>query len=225
VLSGAATAALFAGLSACVAPPALSSVPDATPSGHATPASSGPPEPLSSPSQALYVSRLIVQRAEPSASTRVSLADWRFRVSGRVGKPLELTYDDLGRFPKVPQTSALHCVEGWSVADLRWEGIRLATLLEAVEPAPSARWLTFDTFPGVYRDSLSIEQARLPDVLLAYRLGDAPLTDDLGFPLRLIVPRMHAYKSVKWLSGIRLVDAQDEGFWEQRGYPADAWFS
>lgn len=232
VIAAAIGAGLLFGLDACAVPPLASS--SATPEagadggpatgGRATAsATPGTSEPRSAPSRAVYTSRLTVQRAEPADATNVVLADWRLRVDGLVGKPLELAYDELARFPKVEQTSALHCVEGWSVADLRWEGIRLATLLDAVEPSPSASWVTFDTFPGVYRDSLSLDQARLPDVLLAYRCADAPLTPDLGFPLRLVVPRMYGYKSVKWLSRITLVDSRESGYWERVGYPPDAW--
>jgi DMSO/TMAO reductase YedYZ molybdopterin-dependent catalytic subunit len=212
VLAAASGATLLASLGGCAAPPE-------------TAAPAPPDAPRAAPSQALYRQQLIVQRAEPTGTTRIAAADWRLKVGGLVGKPLELAYDDLARFPRTAQTSALHCVEGWSVADLRWEGIRLAALLEAVEPLAAAAWVTFDTFPGVYRESLSLEQARLADVLLAYRLGDAPLTDDLGFPLRLVVPRMYGYKSVKWVDRITLSDKREAGYWVARGYPADAWLS
>ena len=244
VLAAAAGAGLLVGLGACAAPSSSQAPPRvgsgstsadgaaASAGGNETAGESGAPatskqaasEPRAAPSRAAYLQKLVVQRAEASQATKVaSLADWRLRVGGLVGKPLELTYEDLASFPRVAQASALHCVEGWSVADLPWEGIRLATLLDAVEPGASARWVTFDTFAGVYRDSLSIEQARLPDVLLAYRLGNAPLTEDLGFPLRLVVPRMYGYKSVKWLDRITLAAKRDLGYWESAGYPADAW--
>lgn len=83
--------------------------------------------------------------------------------------------------------------------------------------------MTFETFGGGHRDSLSLEQARLTDVLVADRLGDAPLAENLGFPLRLVVPRMYGYKSVKWLGRITLAAERVRGFWEAYGYQPDAW--
>ncbi len=213
-------AGLIVGLGACAAP---AQTPGGAPSAGEDVAPSATPELRSAPSRATYYPKLVVQLAEAADETRIKLADWRLRVGGLVAKPLDLTYDDLARFPRVAQTSALHCVEGWSVADLRWEGIRLGTLLDAVEPSATARWVTFDTFGGGYSDSLSLEQARLPDILLADRLADAPLPESLGFPLRLVVPRMYGYKSVKWLGRLTLAADRDLGFWEKNGYAPDAW--
>lgn len=77
--------------------------------------------------------------------------------------------------------------------------------------------------PGVYTDALSLEQARRPDILLAYRADNAPLAEVQGFPLRLVIPPMYGYKGVKWVNGLELTDRSLEGYWEVRGYPVDAW--
>jgi len=59
-------------------------------------------------------------------------------------------------------------------------------------------------------------------VLLADTLDGAPLPDDHGGALRLVVPAQMGYKSVKWVTRIELVDRLAKGYWEQRGYPVEA---
>jgi DMSO/TMAO reductase YedYZ molybdopterin-dependent catalytic subunit len=75
----------------------------------------------------------------------------------------------------------------------------------------------------VYSDSLTLEQARLPDTMIAHRANDAPLEEQHGYPLRLVVPSMYGYKSVKWLDRIELVRGRHLGYWEQRGWRPDPW--
>ncbi len=86
-------------------------------------------------------------------------ATYRLRVDGMVARPLDLTYDELLALPRVRQTSDFHCVEGWGVDDVRWEGLSLQSLMERVGPAEGARFITFHSMGGVYADSLTIEQA------------------------------------------------------------------
>ncbi|WP_258168793.1 molybdopterin-dependent oxidoreductase, partial [Paenibacillus sp. AR247] len=42
-------------------------------------------------------------------------------------------------------------------------------------------------------------------------------------PVRLIVPQMYTYKSVKWLNRIELIQGDHIGYWEERGYDKNAW--
>jgi DMSO/TMAO reductase YedYZ molybdopterin-dependent catalytic subunit len=148
---------------------------------------------------------------------------WRLDVGGLVGVPLTLTYDELRALPATHETRDFHCVTGWSVEDVRWTGVRVADLLERVQPRAGAKALRFVSSELPYVDSLTVEQATLPDVLLAYEMDGKPLSREHGAPVRLVMPRMYGYKSVKWVSRIELVRAAEPGFWEQRGYEADAW--
>ena len=79
------------------------------------------------------------------------------------------------------------------------------------------------SFDGTYTDSLTLEQARLPDVLVALTMLGGSVTHDHGGPVRLYVAPMYGYKSCKWLSEITVVNRVEHGFWEQRGYDTDAW--
>ncbi|MCL5256633.1 MAG: molybdopterin-dependent oxidoreductase [Chloroflexi bacterium] len=156
-------------------------------------------------------------------STAVDLRSWKLRVSGLVSTPVSLDINQVLALPGVVQTSDFRCVEGWQVRGVKWEGIRIQTLLEPAGAKPEAKYVIFHTVQGVYADALSLEQARRPDVLLAYRANGSPLAEVQGFPLRLVVAPMYGYKSVKWVNGLELTDKPFKGYWEVRTYPVDAW--
>jgi DMSO/TMAO reductase YedYZ molybdopterin-dependent catalytic subunit len=125
--------------------------------------------------------------------------------------------------PRADQVSDFHCVTGWSVNDVRWAGVRIGELLDRVGARKSAHGLRFVSAENPYDDSLTVEQALLPDVMLAYEMDGAPISRPHGAPLRLVMPRMYGYKSVKWVQHIEVQDAPRPGYWEQHGYDADAW--
>ncbi len=56
------------------------------------------------------------------------------------------------------------------------------------------------------------------EVLLATHHDGQPLPLDHGFPLRLIVPHLYGWKSVKWVRSFEVLDHDEAGFWEQNGY-------
>jgi len=148
---------------------------------------------------------------------------WSLTIDGLVERKLTLGYDELRRLPAAEQVSAFHCVTGWTVHGVRWRGIRLHRLLDLAGPLPSSRALRFVSTERPYEDSLTIEQARLPDVMLALDLDGAPLSRPHGAPVRLVIPEMYGYKGVKWLERIEVVADQPTGYWENLGYDQDAW--
>ncbi len=148
---------------------------------------------------------------------------YRLSVSGLVRRPATFTLADLQAMPSVRFVRQFQCVTGWRVPGVHWEGVRLEHLLELVGVASGATSLSFESYDGVDTESLTLEQARLPDVIVAYRMLGAPVTAEHGGPVRLYVAPMFGYKSLKWLSGIRVVDRVQPGYWEQNGYPVNGW--
>jgi DMSO/TMAO reductase YedYZ molybdopterin-dependent catalytic subunit len=134
-----------------------------------------------------------------------------------------LTYDDLRALPQAKQVSTFHCVTGWSVKDVRWAGVRFEHLLDLVEPLPEATAIRFVSMEEPYDDSLTLEQAKLPDVMLAYDMDGKPLSRPHGSPARVVIPDMYGYKGVKWLTRMELVTQEPTGYWEDRGYDQNAW--
>ncbi len=153
----------------------------------------------------------------------VDRATWRLKIDGLVERPLELSYADLRALPRARQVSDFHCVTGWSVAGVRWGGVRFRDLLAAARPLPNAAAVGFFSADGSYSDSLTMEQAGLADSMLAYELDGRPLTRPHGAPARVVIPQMYGYKGVKWVNRITLLDQPLDGYWEHRGYDRDAW--
>ena len=150
-------------------------------------------------------------------------ATFRLTVGGLVDRPAGFSLQELRAMPRADQVSDFHCVTGWSVSGVRWGGVRIADLLERVGADKNAHGLRFVSAELPYEDSLTVEQALLPDVMLAYAMDGGPISRPHGAPVRLVMPRMYGYKSVKWVQHIEVQAAPAEGFWEQHGYDADAW--
>jgi DMSO/TMAO reductase YedYZ molybdopterin-dependent catalytic subunit len=148
---------------------------------------------------------------------------WRLEIGGLVRKPVSLTYAQLRALPRAEQVSDFHCVTGWSVKNVRWAGVRFRELLALAQPLPSARAVRFVSMEQPYVDSLTLDQALLPNVLLAHELDGRPLSRPHGAPARVVIPEMYGYKGVKWLTRMELVDHEETGYWEGLGYDQDAW--
>jgi len=88
---------------------------------------------------------------------------------------------------------------------------------------PEGGALEFVSAETPYTDYLTMKQASLHDVLLAYEMDGKPLPREHGAPLRLVIPDMYGYKNVKWLNAINVVPSAQDGYWEALGYDRDAW--
>ena len=155
----------------------------------------------------------------PSRTT----ADYRLKVHGLVDTPFTLTYDELAALPPTRLDRDFQCVTGWRVLGVKWQGVRLSDLLDRAGVQSGGTALRLTSFDGAYTESLTMEQARLKDVMVAYQLDRKPISSDHGGPVRLYVAPMYGYKSVKWLDGIEVIDKVIPGYWEERGYSIDAW--
>lgn len=150
-------------------------------------------------------------------------ATWKLEITGLVDKPIKLTYDDLLGMAPTIQDSVFHCVTGWSVANLTWQGVSLQSIVDLAKPLVGAKALLFFSSDGAYTDSLTLGQATKSDVILAYNMNGKALPLDQGMPIRLLVPEMYGYKSVKWVNKIEFAPKPVAGYWEVRGYDVDAY--
>jgi DMSO/TMAO reductase YedYZ molybdopterin-dependent catalytic subunit len=154
---------------------------------------------------------------------KIKPSDYRLKVSGLVQRPMTFTMADLEAMPVTSFVKTFQCVTGWKVPDVHWEGVQLSHILDTVGMKSGAVALTFESYDGADSESLTIDQARLPDVIVAYRMLGAPVTTVHGGPVRLYVAPMFGYKSLKWLSAIRVVNEVHPGYWEYNGYPVNGW--
>jgi DMSO/TMAO reductase YedYZ molybdopterin-dependent catalytic subunit len=151
-------------------------------------------------------------------------AAYRLTVNGRVKHPQVLTIGDLRALPATRLVRDFQCVTGWRVPKVHWEGVRLSVLLDMAGVQPSGRALRFESFDGLYTESLTLAEAYRPDVIAAYSMLGGGVSRDHGGPVRLYVAPMYGYKSLKWLSRIEVVDQVEPGYWETEGnYDVEAW--
>lgn len=150
-------------------------------------------------------------------------ADYRLTVDGLVDRPAAYTLAQLQSMPRTRLVKDVQCVTGWRVPHTPFTGVLLSHLLDEAGVRPTAKAITFTCFDGVYSESLTLEQARRPDMMVAYAMDDKPVTDAHGGPVRLYAAPMYFYKSAKWLSGITVTDHVQPGYWEHYGYDVDAW--
>lgn len=155
---------------------------------------------------------------------RFDPAVWRFRVQGEVEQPLSLSWAEFTALPKAEQVSDFHCVTTWSKYDVRWTGVKFRTITEKAGVKRSAEHLLLDCADG-YTTNVPLAELRGDDVILAYELEGRPLPLDHGGPMRLIVPHLYAWKSAKFVIGMRFLPHDEKGYWEARGYHnhADPW--
>ncbi|HXX87537.1 MAG TPA: molybdopterin-dependent oxidoreductase [Candidatus Acidoferrum sp.] len=158
------------------------------------------------------------------STPRIDLKTYTLTIDGEVERPLRLRWEEIEKLPRIQSTSNFHCVEGWSVIDCQWEGVKLKELADLAKPKKRATAATFECADG-YTTSLTLEDLYHEDVLLAYRLNEKPLEEGYGFPLRLVVPAKYGYKSALWVTRVKFTSAKEKGYWEKRGYSdtADVW--
>jgi len=142
---------------------------------------------------------------------------WDFRVYGLVRSSLRFTWDGFNALPKVQRTSDFHCVTRWSRFDNRWEGVAVQEVLRRAQPDTKAKYVMVHAEQGFTANIPLADLDREEDILATHHDGQ-PLTPDHGYPLRLIVPHLYAWKSVKWVRGFELLEQDAPGFWEQNGY-------
>jgi DMSO/TMAO reductase YedYZ molybdopterin-dependent catalytic subunit len=149
---------------------------------------------------------------------------WDFRVFGAVADERVWTWGEFSRLPKVDVHADFHCVTKFSVLGNRWTGVATRTVLELAPPLPAATHVMVWAEYG-YSANLRLADFAAETSLFATERGGEPLSPDHGYPARLIVPHLYAWKGPKWVRGVEYLTADRRGFWEERGYHnrADPW--
>lgn len=151
---------------------------------------------------------------------------WDLQVYGATasGEGHRWTWPEVLALPRMKVTADFHCVTKFTVPDLTWEGVRAAAIADLAPPAGEATHVLLWAEYG-YSANVRIADFLAETTLLATHCGGEPLTPDHGAPLRVVVPHLYGWKSVKWLRAIEYLTADRRGFWEERGYHnlADPW--
>jgi DMSO/TMAO reductase YedYZ molybdopterin-dependent catalytic subunit len=151
------------------------------------------------------------------ATPHLDLATWSFRVEGLVENPVSWTWDQIHALPGATYDGAIHCVTTWSKFDTHWAGVSVDTLLGAARPLPQAAYVLAFSHTG-YTTNLPLADVTGGQAWVAWEVGGQPLAVEHGGPARLLVPHLYFWKSAKWVAGLRLMEHDEPGFWEQNGY-------
>lgn len=130
----------------------------------------------------------------------VDVASWRLKIDGAVGDELNLSYDELLAMPAVTKKIRISCVSGWSSVPT-WSGPLVRDVLQKAGADPGARTVYFNSVSGY---SLGWHRNRLSggSAILATHVNGAPLSDNHGFPVRLIAPGYPGQDMVKQIDHI-----------------------
>jgi DMSO/TMAO reductase YedYZ molybdopterin-dependent catalytic subunit len=149
---------------------------------------------------------------------RIDLSTWTFGVSGLVKSDLSFDWKEFQALPRVRVFADMHCVTRWSRLGNVWEGVATREILRRAEALPEARFVVVHGYDHEFTTNLPLEAFASEDVLLADIHDGQPISLEHGGPLRLVVPRLYAWKSAKWVKRVELVSEDEPGFWERAGY-------
>ncbi len=154
---------------------------------------------------------------------QINASEWTLVVNGTVDRPYIITYEQLLAMPNRTVTATLRCVDGPS-GRAEYTGVPLSHLLELAGVRNGSQKVMFYA-PDGYSTDLRLEDALLDDVILAYRMNNETLPANQGFPAKLVVPEQWGYKWAKWVTHIEVIDQDQKGYWESRGWADDAHLS
>lgn len=144
---------------------------------------------------------------------------WEFRVFGHTadGEKHTWNHQDFTALPWTTVLADFHCVTRFSMVDNEWGGVSTETIVRLAPPAPEVThvmvWAEFGFSANLRLDDFLDEQS----IFATHRNGEQ-LTAEHGFPVRLVVPRLYAWKGPKWVRGVEYMTADRRGFWEERGH-------
>jgi DMSO/TMAO reductase YedYZ molybdopterin-dependent catalytic subunit len=146
---------------------------------------------------------------------RVEPEAWTFRIDGMVTEPREWSWDEFNALEQVDVPCDIHCVTKWSKLDTSFRGVSVDTLFTQVDLQGA---FTMAHSYGGYTTNVSIDDLTGGKAWVVTGHEGGPLPVEHGGPARLLVPHLYFWKSAKWVSGLRVMDHDEPGFWEENGY-------
>lgn len=150
-----------------------------------------------------------------SNDTDFNPKDYLIEFFGEVENPLKISYQEFLTYPQVELIADFHCVTHWSVKEIHWEGVQVKEFLEIVQP--KAKYVLVHSKDGYTTNTLT-EYLFEEDAIIAYKMVGKILPKEHGFPLRLMIPKLYAWKSAKYVYGFEFIKENKPGYWEERGY-------
>jgi DMSO/TMAO reductase YedYZ molybdopterin-dependent catalytic subunit len=149
---------------------------------------------------------------------QLSTLKWSLRVLGLVKRPTQWSWNEFQALPRTRVLADFHCVTRWSQLDNLWEGVSTLEIAKHVEISQKAKFVLVTGYDNDWTTNLPLEAFLAEDALLADKRNGEALSIEHGGPLRLIIPRLYAWKSAKWIRAIEFLRDDEAGFWEREGY-------
>ena len=130
----------------------------------------------------------------------VDLETFRLKVTGRVDRPLSLSYDEVLKYPSLTEVVLLIC-PGFFANNGRWTGVSCKEFLQQAQTKKGAEYIDIKgAQEKITRIPLKdLDQKR---VFLAYHVNGSPLPRKHGFPLRLVYEDAYGSDWVKYVDEI-----------------------
>lgn len=156
---------------------------------------------------------------DASGTPPIDLSGWKLSLKGLVGDAVSWNWKEFAALPRVRVFADFHCVTRWSRLGNLWEGVSTQELVaRAGGLAPAAKFVLVKGYDGGWTTNLPVDEFLAEDALVAVSNDGEPLSADHGGPARLIVPRLYAWKSAKWVAELEFLERDRAGFWERNGY-------
>jgi DMSO/TMAO reductase YedYZ molybdopterin-dependent catalytic subunit len=195
--------------------------------GEAVPAPAGlPPDVIVSP-DTLRANRIPPGQSrtrkwpvlDASGAPRIASDKWELKVWGLVAEPRRWNWREFAALKRSRVFADFHCVTRWSRLGNTWEGVSTRALVELCGGLkPEAKFVLAHGYDYGWTTNLPVEEFLAQDALVAILHDGDELSIEHGGPARLIVPRLYAWKSAKWLGGLEFLAKDEAGFWERNGY-------
>ncbi|MCH8205957.1 MAG: molybdopterin-dependent oxidoreductase [Chloroflexi bacterium] len=130
-------------------------------------------------------------------------------VVGLVRTPLSLNMEDLAQFSRSKAVLDFRCHDGWVAPAQRWEGVPVSTVLDQADADLDANYVSFSC--GEFVHTLTLEEAKAPDTLLAVQLNGQSVSHKNGGPCRLVAGDRMGPAHVKWLQRIEVTNEAPDG--------------
>src|ERR1051326_959315 len=148
----------------------------------------------------------------------IDLATWNFEVEGLVDSPLKFSLDEFLQLPAIKVYADFHCVTRWSRLDNVWTGVSTREIAGRARVKPEAEFVLALAYDYGWTTNVPIEYFLKEDCLFAFMHDGEPIPPEHGGPVRLIIPQLYAWKSAKWIKGVRFLDHDEAGYLEEGGY-------
>ena len=153
----------------------------------------------------------------------VPAEQWTVKVDGLVDTPLTVDHAAWTSLQRLNETVDFHCVEGWTVDDVRWGGVAPAVLLDQAGVRPEAKYAVFHAYGGdVSQHPAAGPRHGAEDRARRHARTASRCRPSTAGRCAWWCPMQLGYKNVKWVERIELTDSVRAGYWEERGYPEDA---